>query len=57
MRTGTEDDKVTWTYLRYHANIAGKFEGKDLFMKFDDQNRVVSVSFSSTAIERPVKRK
>lgn len=56
MRTGIEDGKLTWTFLRYHANIAGDFSGKDLIVKFDDQNKVVSVSFNSTDVGRQIKR-
>jgi outer membrane protein assembly factor BamE (lipoprotein component of BamABCDE complex) len=56
MRTGIDDGKLTWTYLRYHANIAGDFEGKDLIVKFDDQNKVVSISFNSTDTGRQLKR-
>jgi outer membrane protein assembly factor BamE (lipoprotein component of BamABCDE complex) len=56
IRTGTEDGKVVWTYLRYHANIVGDFDGKDLIVKFDDQNKVLGVSFNSTEVGRPLKR-
>jgi len=56
VRTGLDDGKLTWTYLRYHANIAGDFSGKDLVVKFDDQNKVISVSFSSTDTAQPLKR-
>jgi outer membrane protein assembly factor BamE (lipoprotein component of BamABCDE complex) len=56
MRTGLDEGKVTWTYLRYHANILGDFDGKDLIVKFDDQNRVHSLSFNSTDVGRPLKR-
>jgi outer membrane protein assembly factor BamE (lipoprotein component of BamABCDE complex) len=56
VRTGLDDGKVTWTYMRYHANIAGDFDGKDLIVKFDDQNRVLSISYSSTDVAKPLKR-
>ena len=56
MRTGVEEGKITWTYLRYHANILGDFDGKDLIVKFDDQNKVVSLSYNSTDVGRPLKR-
>jgi len=56
LRTGTEDGKVVWTYLRYHANIAGDFDGKDLIVKFDDQNKVVGLAFNSTEVGRQLKR-
>ena len=57
VRTGSEDGKLTWTYLRYHANIVGDFDGKDLIVKFDTQNKVVSLSYNSTDVARPVAAK
>jgi hypothetical protein len=42
-RTGLEDGKRTWTYGEYSTNIT-----RDLVIRFDDQNRVKSYSFSSS---------
>jgi outer membrane protein assembly factor BamE (lipoprotein component of BamABCDE complex) len=56
IRTGIEDGKIVWTYLRYHANIVGDFDGKDLTLHFDDQNRVVGIAFNSTDTGRQLKR-
>lgn len=56
VRTGTEDGKIVWTYMRYHANIVGDFDGQDLTLHFDDQNRVVSIAFNSTDTGRQLKR-
>ncbi len=56
VRTGTEDGKIVWTYMRYHANIVGDFDGKDLILKFDDQNKVLGMSFNSTDVGRALKR-
>jgi len=56
LRTGVEDGKVVWTYMRYHANVLGDFDGKDLVVKFDDQNKVVNLAFNSTDVGRQLKR-
>ena len=48
MRTGQEDGNTTWTYMYYKANVFGSFEGRDLVVKFDDQGRVLSVTYNTT---------
>jgi hypothetical protein len=55
VRTGIEEGKVAWTYARYHANVLGDFDGKDLIIRFDDQNKVTGISFSSTDVARKLK--
>ncbi|MBI4081208.1 MAG: outer membrane protein assembly factor BamE [Candidatus Lambdaproteobacteria bacterium] len=57
MRVGTEDGRVTWTYLTYNANILGKAEGRDLLIKFDDQNRVLSFNYNTTDTTEQVWKK
>jgi hypothetical protein len=56
VRTGMDDGKLAWTYIRYHASILGDFDGEDLVIKFDPQNKVASVGFNSTDTARPIKR-
>jgi len=48
VRTGKEDGNTTWTYLYYKANVFGSFEGRDMVVKFDDQGRVLSVTYNTT---------
>jgi outer membrane protein assembly factor BamE (lipoprotein component of BamABCDE complex) len=49
VRTGIAQDGLReWTYARYHANIFGRFEGRDLVVKFDENGRVKNVGYSST---------
>jgi outer membrane protein assembly factor BamE (lipoprotein component of BamABCDE complex) len=49
VRTGIADDGLReWTYARYHANIFGRFEGRDLVVKFDENGRVKTLSYNTT---------
>lgn len=48
VRTGVEDGRLVWTYARYHASLFGAFEGRDLAIKFDAANRVLSYNYSTT---------
>jgi hypothetical protein len=48
VRTGVEDGRLVWTYARYHASLFGKFEGRDLAIKFDAAHRVLSFNYSTT---------
>ncbi len=45
-RTGLENGQRTWTYGEYGVKIS-----RDLVIRFDDQKRVKSYSFSSTVPE------
>ncbi len=56
IRTGLEDGKLTWTYLRYRGSLGGKIEGHDLLVRFDAENRVVALNYSSTDAGRPIRR-
>jgi len=56
MRTGVEDGKVVWTYLYYRASLGGDLKGRDLVVKFDDQNKLTNISFNSTDVGRKLKR-
>jgi hypothetical protein len=47
-RTGVEDGRPTWTYGRYHYQLFGETQTKDLIVRFDEQNRVHSYTFSTT---------
>ena len=47
-RTGVEDGRPTWTYGRYRYQLFGETQTKDLIVRFDEQNRVHSYTFSTT---------
>jgi outer membrane protein assembly factor BamE (lipoprotein component of BamABCDE complex) len=47
-RTGVEDGRPTWTYGRYRYKLFGATRTKDLILRFDEQNRVHSYTFSTT---------
>jgi len=47
-RIGIEDGKRTWTYGNYSYGIIGQKQAKDLVIRFDDQDIVVSYTFSTT---------
>ncbi|NIR97422.1 MAG: hypothetical protein GWN54_05190, partial [Gammaproteobacteria bacterium] len=48
IRTGVEEGRLVWTYARYYASLFGAFEGRDLAIKFDARNRVLSYNYSTT---------
>ncbi len=56
LRTGVDDGKIVWTYAYYRASLGGDLKGRDLTVKFDDQNKLTSVAFNSTDVGRPLKR-
>jgi outer membrane protein assembly factor BamE (lipoprotein component of BamABCDE complex) len=56
IRVGVEDGKLTWTYLRYRASLAGSFEGHDLVLRFDAQDRVSTINYSATGGAGPTQR-
>ncbi|HUJ74937.1 MAG TPA: outer membrane protein assembly factor BamE [bacterium] len=56
VRIGQEDGKLVWTYLEYKASLGGAFQGQDLTIKFDTQNRVVSLSYNTTDVSKQMKR-
>jgi outer membrane protein assembly factor BamE (lipoprotein component of BamABCDE complex) len=56
VRTGMDEGKLSWTYLRYRATLGGDFDGQDLVVKFDAQNKVTSFSYHSTDTGREIKR-
>lgn len=47
-RTGFEDGHRTWTYGNYNYNLFSDNKAKDLVIKFDKSNVVVSYTFSTT---------
>lgn len=47
-RTGLEDGQLTWTYGNYSYGLFIDKKAKDLVIKFDDKNVVVSYTFSTT---------
>ena len=47
-RVGVEDGRPTWTYGRYRYKLFGETQTKDLVVRFDEQNRVHSYTFSTT---------
>ena len=51
-RVGVEDGRPTWTYGRYRYKLFGETQTKDLVVRFDEQNRVHSYTFSTTEPER-----
>jgi len=56
VRTGLDDGKLSWTYLRYRATLGGELNGHDLIVKFDAQNKLASFSYHSTETARAIKR-
>jgi outer membrane protein assembly factor BamE (lipoprotein component of BamABCDE complex) len=47
-RTGLEDGQPTWTYGYYRYSLFGDPVAHDLVIRFGDDGRVVSYTFSST---------
>ncbi|MEJ2720498.1 MAG: outer membrane protein assembly factor BamE [bacterium] len=47
-RVGIEDGLRTWTYGRYKYKLFGQSMSKDLVVRFDKDNVVVSYSFNTT---------
>lgn len=47
-RTGVEDGHRTWTYGNYNYNLFSENKAKDLVIKFDNNDVVVSYTFSTT---------
>ena len=52
-RTGLEDGKLTWTYGHYKYSMFGRARTRDLVVRFDSQNVVVSYTFNSTENDLP----
>ena len=48
VRTGVENGNLVWSYVHFKGSIFGKFEGRDLTVKFDSQNRVTTYNYSTT---------
>ncbi len=51
-RTGLEDGLKTWTYGHYHYSIFAPARSRDLVIRFDDRDVVVSYSYSATVAEK-----
>lgn len=47
-RVGLEDGLRTWTYGKYRYRLFGQTNSKDLVIRFDDRDVVVSYSFNTT---------
>jgi hypothetical protein len=47
-RVGVEDGLRTWTYGKYKYKLFGQSASKDLVVRFDKNNVVVSYSFNTT---------
>ena len=47
-RRGVEDGERTWTFAKYHYNVFGATQTRDLKVRFDAKDRVVAFSFNST---------
>jgi hypothetical protein len=47
-RVGIEDGQRTWTYGRYHYRIFSEASTKDLVIRFDAKNIVISYTFNTT---------
>ena len=47
-RVGLEDGQTTWTYGRYRYRLFGEASTKDLVIRFDKSNVVVSYTFNTT---------
>ena len=48
VRTGVEDGKLVWSYVHFTGSVFGDFEGRDLTVKFDNRNRVMTYNYSTT---------
>lgn len=46
-RTGIEDGLTTWTYGTYKYQMLGASGGSDLVVRFDDNGKVASYSYSA----------
>ena len=47
-RVGIEDGRRTWTYGKYCYRLFGQASTRDLVIRFDDRNVVVSYTFNTT---------
>jgi hypothetical protein len=47
-RVGIEDGQRTWTYGNYSYSLFGAQNARDLVIRFDDKDVVVSYTFSTT---------
>jgi hypothetical protein len=47
-RTGLEDGQETWTYGHYRYALLGTTRTRDLVVRFDERDVVVSYSFNSS---------
>jgi len=47
-RTGLEDGSKTWAYGHYRYSIFAPARSRDLVIRFDDKDVVVSYSYSAT---------
>jgi hypothetical protein len=47
-RVGLEDGLRTWTYGKYRYTLFGQTNSKDLVIRFNDKDVVVSYSFNTT---------
>jgi hypothetical protein len=47
-RVGIEDGQRTWTYGNYTYGLFVEKKAKDLLIRFDDNNVVISYTFSTT---------
>jgi hypothetical protein len=47
-RVGIEDGQRTWTYGKYRYKLFGQSSTKDLVVRFNDKNIVVSYTFNTT---------
>jgi hypothetical protein len=47
-RVGLEDGQRTWTYGKYRYSLFGQSNTKDLVIRFNDKDVVVSYSFNTT---------
>jgi hypothetical protein len=47
-RTGLEDGQQTWTYGHYKYSLFSREKTRDLVVRFDEKNVVVSYTFNST---------
>lgn len=50
-RVGIEDGQPTWTYGKYRYRLFGHANTKDLVIRFDEKDVVVSYSFNTTEHE------
>lgn len=47
-RVGIEDGQRTWTYGKYRYTPFGETKTRDLVIRFDERERVVSYTFNTT---------